>query len=161
MKIYLANGLFSEADYLYNEILYKQLTDAGYEVYAPQKNTKINDKSKSADSRMIYHGDVERLEWCDVLLVVLDGLVVGPGAACEIGYLAAKGKPVIGLYTDSREPSKTINAGKVELLNTIAESQFAYINLFVVGAIKENGEIVGSRDEMMVALKNLEEKINE
>lgn len=159
LKIYLANGLFSEADRMYNEVIYDQLTKQGYEVYAPQKNMAINDKTKSADSIAIYEGDRNRLEWCDVLLVVLDGLVIGPGAAAEIGYMAAKNKKVLGLWTDTRESSKTVIPAKVDLLSVFAENQFAYINLFVVGAIKQNGYLVGSREEMMEKFLLLKEEL--
>jgi nucleoside 2-deoxyribosyltransferase len=155
MKVYLANGLFSEADFMYNEILYKELTDLGVEVYAPQKNTAINDKSKSADSVDIYNGDTEKLEWADVIVAVLDGLVIDPGVAAEIGYMAAKGKTILGLMTDSREPSRTINNPKMMALSHPLESQFIYANLYVVGAIKSHGRIFTSRNDMLEHLKGI------
>lgn len=147
VKIYLANALFSEAELAYNDSLIN-LLETEYDVYAPQRNMSINDKSKTADSLMIYRGDKAELDDSDVLVAVLDGVVVDPGVAAEIGYFAAKGKTIIGLFTDSREGSKTVNAGKIGLLNAPLESQFPYVNLFVVGAIKENGIICRSTEEL-------------
>jgi nucleoside 2-deoxyribosyltransferase len=155
MKIYLANALFSEADLNYNDFLYRQLKELGFEVYAPQNNKAINDKSKSADSIAIYLGDKNELDNSEILVAVLDGLAVDPGVAAEIGYMAAKGKIVIGLFTDSRENSKTINDGKIKALSNQLETQFPYVNLFVVGAIKKNGKIFSSRKEMYEYLKSL------
>jgi nucleoside 2-deoxyribosyltransferase len=154
MKIYLANGLFSEAELDYNEKLYSELIALGHEVYAPQKNTAINDKTKSADSVAIYEGDTDRLEWADTIVAVLDGVVIDAGVAAEIGYMAAKGKRILGLVTDSRESSKTIIPAKVELLSSPAENQFPYLNLYVIGAIKKHGYVFTSRQQLMDYLKN-------
>ena len=152
MKIYLAAPLFSESECLYNELIINQLVVLGHEVYAPQRNTAINDKTKSADSIAIYNGDKEQLDWADCLIAVLDGIAVDPGVAAEIGYFAAMGKTIYGLYTDSRENAKTVNTGKIEALSTTLENQFSYVNLFVVGAIKESGAIFTNKDDMMEML---------
>lgn len=156
MRIYLANGLFSEADRLYNDLLFDELTVRGNEVYAPQRNESINDKSKSATSRQIYNADREKLNWADALVAVLDGAVVDPGVAAEVGYFAANGKTIVGLYTDSRENSKTTNKSKINLLEKELENQFSYVNLFVVGAIKENGVIFTDRESMIDFLESKE-----
>jgi nucleoside 2-deoxyribosyltransferase len=154
MKIYLANALFSEADLMYNSLLFDEMIVRGHEVYAPQKNDAINDKSNFADSIMIYNGDREQLDWADCLVAVLDGPVVDPGVAAEIGYFAARGKLIIGLYTDSRDCSKGFsNTQKINALDVPLENQFSYVNLFVVGAIKENGEIFTSRDQLLEYLE--------
>jgi nucleoside 2-deoxyribosyltransferase len=149
MKIYLANGLFSEAEVRYNDYLIDAIIGLGHEVYAPQRNMSINDKSKSADSVAIYNGDKDELDKADVLVAVLDGIAVDPGVAAEVGYFAAKGKKIYGLYTDSREPSKTNSKAKVKSLKFPLESQFSYVNLFVVGAIKQNGMVFLSSKELI------------
>jgi nucleoside 2-deoxyribosyltransferase len=153
MKIYIANALFSEADFLYNEKLADSVIELGHEIYLPQRNTSINDKSKSADSIAIFQGDTEKLEWADAIIAVLDGPVIDPGVAAEIGYMVAKGKRIYGLLTDSRENSRTVNDGKISLLSDVAESQFPYLNLYVVGAIKSFGNIFTSTKELLENLK--------
>jgi nucleoside 2-deoxyribosyltransferase len=154
MKIYLAAPLFSEADLMYNSLLFDEMIVRGHEVYAPQKNDAINDKTNFADSIMIYNGDKEQLDWADCLVAVLDGPVIDPGVAAEIGYFAAQGKLILGLYTDSRDCSKGyFNEQKIITLDIPMENQFSYANLFVVGAVKENGQIFTSRDDLLAYLE--------
>jgi nucleoside 2-deoxyribosyltransferase len=152
-KIYIANGLFSEADYNYNELIADELISMGYDIYLPQRNEAINDKTTSANSVQIYDGDGAELDSSDILIAVLDGPVIDPGVAAEVGYFAAKGKTIYGLLTDSRESSKTFVESKVEALKHPAENQFNYANLFVIGAIKKNGKVFLSRRELMDHLK--------
>lgn len=173
-KIYLANDLFSEATLAYNEMLYSELVKMGYEVYAPQKNTAINDKSKAADSVAIYDGDTDKLKWADIIVAVLDGPVIDPGVAAEIGWFAGYnevitrnndavryGEPVskkliLGLYTDTRDGHKTAIPAKNEMLASgYGESQYCYANLYVVGAIKKYGKIFGTSKELFDYLGEL------
>jgi len=55
MKAYLANGLFSLGDRLVNERLAAAIRQAvpNIELYVPQENDAINDKSAYADSLAI------------------------------------------------------------------------------------------------------------
>jgi nucleoside 2-deoxyribosyltransferase len=155
MKIYLANGLFSEADYNYNEYLADKFIELGYDVYAPQRNTAINDKTKSATSIQIYDGDTNELDSADILVAVLDGIAIDPGVAAEVGYFSAKGKTIYGLYTDSRESSKTQNPAKVKALGKALENQFSYSNLYVVGAVKKYGNVFLSSKDLFKHLKKI------
>lgn len=173
-KIYLANDLFSEATLAYNDMLYNKLVEMGFEVYAPQKNTSINDKSKAADSIAIYNGDTDKLKWCDILLAVIDGPVIDPGVAAEIGWIAGyndadrynkimaqmygedsnDNKLILALYTDTRDGFKTAIPAKNDMLASgPGESQYCYANLYVVGAIKQYGKIFGSSEELFKYLK--------
>lgn len=168
-RIYLANDLFSEATLTYNEMLYNELTNLGFEVYAPQKNTDINDKSKAADSTAIYDGDTDKLKWCDILVAVIDGPVIDPGVAAEIGWVAgyneyvktnsaaiaygedigSSGKRILAIYSDSRDASTTANDAKNKMMvSGPAESQYSYANLYVIGAIKKYGKVFKSSKEL-------------
>lgn len=175
-KIYLANDLFSEATLAYNEMLCNKLVEMGFEVYAPQENTLINDKNKSASSLEIYDGDTNMLKWCDILLAVIDGPVIDPGVASEIGWIAGYNekesymdvttqmygddplpkKIILGLYTDSRDAFKTATPSKTEMMSSgNGESQYCYANLYTVGAIKKNGKLFGSSKELFDYLGEL------
>jgi len=46
--------------------------------------------------------NADLLDRCDGVLAVLDGVDVDSGTAAEIGYAAARGRPVVGLRTDVR-----------------------------------------------------------
>ena len=155
--IYLANDCFTEANRLYNEHLARKIRNyipKDETLYLPQENTKINDKTQYANSVAIVEGDNEILDRTDLLIVVLDNLESGAGRCAEIGYAAAKGINMIGLWTDTRQQGAD-NQEKIEALkNEIAENQFAYINLYVIGLIKQHGVVVNGVDELIEELDN-------
>ena len=138
-KIYFASPLFSEMELAFNKVLVEKIRNQfpGVEVYLPQEQMAINDKSTYADSTMI---------------AVLDGAVIDVGVASEIGVAYHADMPILGLYTDSRQQGAD-NPQKLEALQEVAESQFSYVNLYTAGLVKLRGEIVSSSDELLEALK--------
>lgn len=58
VNVYLAGSMFCEADRFYNAYLAKRIRELPeYEfinLYVPQENASINDKTKCADSRAIF-----------------------------------------------------------------------------------------------------------
>jgi nucleoside 2-deoxyribosyltransferase len=50
----------------------------------------------------IFARDIEAIERCDILLLVMDGRVIDEGASFELGYAYSRGKICIGLKTDVR-----------------------------------------------------------
>lgn len=155
VKIYFGAPLFSVGEQLFNEQVVKELREEfgdEVEIYLPQENEAINDKSGYADSKMIALADTEYLDESDILIAVLDGAVIDPGLASEIGYAYATGKSIIGLYTDVRQGTYG-NQLKIEALNQLAESQFSYINLYTVGLVKLNGVVVPTLSELKKELR--------
>ncbi|MCV3728570.1 nucleoside 2-deoxyribosyltransferase [Ureaplasma miroungigenitalium] len=150
-RIYFANALFSEAELDFNKKVVAAIREqTKYSVYLPQENFAINDKTQCADSLKIYEADRNELDQCDLLVAVLDGLTIDNGVCTEIGYFAALKKPIIGLYTDSRRMYNwNDEQAKTQLLMQPCESQYAYVNLFVVGAIKANGSIATNIPELI------------
>ncbi|GGC80110.1 nucleoside 2-deoxyribosyltransferase [Enterococcus wangshanyuanii] len=142
MKIYFAGPMFAKADLLYNDYLVKNIRalDDKIKVYLPQENGAINDKTAYADSKMIALADTERVLESDLLVAVLDGAVIDPGVASEIGVAYAKNIPMVGLYTDTRQQGAD-NQKKLDALNDTAENQFHYLNLYTVGLLKLNGTV--------------------
>lgn len=154
-KIYFANALFSEAEQTFNASVVKKIREnLGFEVYLPQENLSINDKSQFANSEQIYLADKNELDKSDILVAVLDGLTIDNGVCCEIGYFAAQNKPIVALYTDCRQMSDfETEIKKAKALELIAENQYFYVNLFVIGAVKANGKVVKSVDQLLDTLK--------
>ena len=155
MKAYLANGLFSIGDRYVNERIAAELRKVigGIELYVPQENDAINDKSAYADSLAIAAADLAHLEESDVLIAVLDGVEVDSGVAAEIGVFSTFNRPIIALFSDVRQQGRD-NAKKIEaLVEDGTENQFIYRNLFVVGLIKRNGVIVGTIEELAAEVK--------
>lgn len=169
MKAYFANGLFSQADLMYNDYLAKRLEEKfpSLQLYLPQRNMEINDKNSYASSEMIANGDDKHLFQSDFMIALIDGVAIDEGVACEIGSFQTLGqfeyeeelcrtgkvthrkfyRPIFALYTDSRQQgrdnSKKINA----LIEDSVENQFPYRNLYVIGKIKSSGGAVFSSIE--------------
>ncbi|WP_251844227.1 nucleoside 2-deoxyribosyltransferase [Enterococcus durans] len=154
MNIYFAAPLFAKSNLLYNAMLVKKIRAVSEDltVYLPQENEAINDKTAYADSKMIALADTEKVLESDLMIALLDGLTIDAGVASEIGVAYAKGIPVIGLYTDSRQQGGS-HPKKLEALQQVAENQFHYLNLYTVGLIKLNGSIVSDETELLEALK--------
>ncbi|ALS38326.1 nucleoside 2-deoxyribosyltransferase [Enterococcus rotai] len=154
MKIYFAGPMFAKADLLYNEFLVKQIRalDDSLEVYLPQENGAINDKTAYADSTMIALADTERVLESDLLVAVLDGITIDAGVASEIGVAYAKNIPMIGLYTDTRQQGAD-NQKKLAALSETAENQFHYLNLYTVGLLKLNGTVATNEQDFLELIK--------
>lgn len=158
MKAYLANGLFSLGDRLVNERLAEAIRQAvpNIELYVPQENDAINDKSAYADSLAIAQADLEMLQKSDVLVAVLDGVEIDSGVAAEIGAFSMLNRPIIGVFTDVRQQGRE-NMMKIEaLIRDGIENQFVYRNLFVIGLIKRNGVITTSINDAVLAVQELQ-----
>lgn len=150
MKIYLANGLFSQADYEFNAKVAEYIRDniEYVNLFVPQEQ-EINDKNSYADSQQIFQLDFDNVKDSDLIIAIVDGVEIDSGVACEIGIARALNIPIIALYTDVRRLGasnlKKINA----LMADTIENQFMYRNLFVVGAVKSNGVVVNSLGELV------------
>lgn len=82
--------------------------------------------------------NVERIDSCDGLVAVLDGVDVDSGTASEIGYAFARGKRNYGLRTDFRQTG---------------DNEGAIVNLQVQYFIEASGgTIVRSVDELVAAI---------
>lgn len=155
-KGYLANGLFSRADEMFNSyvssIIKQEFKE--FDLFLPQE-TGVNDKNTYADSIMIAELDTKNLLESDVLIAVIDGIEIDAGVATEIGIFSTTGKPIIGVYTDIRQQGRD-NEEKIQaLIKDGAENQFMYRNLFTVGVIKKNGCIVSDIQDLVEELKKL------
>lgn len=152
-KIYFASPLFSNMELKYNAALVQEIREAypNVRVFLPQEAGEINDKQSYADSKLIAKYDTERVLESDLLIAVLDGSVIDAGVASEIGVAYAKGIPCLGLYTDSRQQGYD-NIKKIEALSEVAESQFPYANLYTIGLIKLNGEVVNDEKLLLNAI---------
>ena len=70
----------------------------------------ISEGTHPADAaEKVFRTDIDALNKCDVLLILLDGRTVDEGAAFEFGYAFALGKTCVGLQTDVRRLLTTGN----------------------------------------------------
>lgn len=156
MKGYLANGLFGIGDRMLNSLIAGELRKEVKELdlYVPQENDAINDKSAHADSIAIARADMERLNNSDFLIAVIDGVEVDSGVAAEVGAFYMTGKPIFALYSDVRQQGRD-NEKKIKaLIEDGTENQFMYRNLFLIGLIKDSkGGIYSTVEELVEGIK--------
>ncbi len=157
MKAYLANGLFSMGgDRLLNSLIASEIRKEiqGIDLYVPQENGEINDKSLYADSVTIAKADMDRLRESEFLIAVIDGVEIDSGVAAEIGAFYMMNKPIFALFTDVRQEGRD-NEKKIQaLVRDGTENQFVYRNLFVIGLIKESkGNIYSTVDQLIDGIK--------
>jgi hypothetical protein len=156
IKAYLATHFFNEAGFQWTANLAEKIRKEVPEIdlYVPQENTDINDKSGD-DSHItdvsIANGDCAYLDECNILIANLDGVEIDSGVSAEIGYVAGlikseerhcanpKIRTIIGLYTDIRQDGS-------------GDNHF-YINLFTKGLVNREGLVVSSTDNLITILK--------
>ena len=169
IQVYLAGSMFCEADRMYNAFLAEKIRERlgeDIDLYVPQENKSINDKTKCADSHDIFWGDYNRLQKCDIFIARIDGDIPPSGTSAEIGIMSQRRQDweqnkttefppmILGLCTDSRNPKRTYLDAKNELMkNEDYESQYCYFNLFTLGCIKVNGELATSVDDLVDKLE--------
>lgn len=93
IQIYLAGSMFCEADRMYNAYLAERIRERlgnRIDLYVPQENKSINDKTKCADSNAIFWGDYNRLQNCDIFIARIDGDVIPSGTSAEIGIMSQR-----------------------------------------------------------------------
>lgn len=165
-RIYLASQIFAECWRDYNEKIGQKIEKAlpNVTLYMPQRNTSINDKTKCATSEDICRGDFnDNLDKDDILVAIVDGDTPGIGTTVECGYFARiceeeiqkygkTKKRIFALYTDTRECSATHNEAKNSALNQLAECQYSYINLLLVGTLKRYGRMYNNMDDLIYDL---------
>lgn len=136
MKIYLGGPMFTYADVANNLRLTRKLREEGFDVYCPNENDSINDKTRTdITAERIYMADVRELEEANVFLCQV---AEDSGTMWEAGYMDCLSKYVnpdkywgaIGLATDIRlktlpDPSKSG-----------VDNQSMYLNQFIIGGLK-------------------------
>ena len=106
--LYIAGPLFSEAEREYN-IQLKRVLAPYFDVYLPQEDGGLlvemvkNGMLPEVAARKVFKSDIDALERCSVLLIILDGRTIDEGAAVELGYAYAKGKVCFGFKTGPRQ----------------------------------------------------------
>ena len=106
-NVYLAGPLFSPNERQWNVSLRNMLSSFS-DVYLPQEDGALlidlvaSGVPVSEAKSAIFQGDLQAIERCDILLLVMDGRVIDEGACFELGYAFARGKVCIGLKTDVR-----------------------------------------------------------
>ena len=93
IQVYLAGSMFCEADRMYNALLAQKIRERvgdKIDIYVPQENLSINDKTKCANSHDIFWGDYNRLQRCDIFIARIDGDIPPSGTSAEVGIMSQR-----------------------------------------------------------------------
>lgn len=106
-RIYLAGPLFSQSERSKNRSM-RDVIASFANVYLPQEDgglifDLIRDGMPIEQAKAeIFRQDIQAIDTCDVLVIVMDGRSIDEGASFELGYAFARGKVCVGLKTDPR-----------------------------------------------------------
>jgi len=148
--------MFTAGQVAYNLALAARLRVEGFDVYCPNENMEINDKSREdITGEKIYLADIAELENCNMFLCQV---TEDSGTMWESGYMDCLSRRVdsarylgcVGLAEDIRlaTPPNPARAG--------FDNQAMYLNQFVVGGLKLSLGIYLSVDaviDRLLALK--------
>ncbi len=101
MLAYIAGPLFNEGERWFDEQICALAEAAGFETFLPHRD-QPPDSGGAFDPEAIFHWDVRNLEQAGLVVANLNGVTSDDGTAWELGYAYARGKHLVGVYTDMR-----------------------------------------------------------
>lgn len=155
MKIYLGGPMFDLPNVRYNLDLARRLRTLGYEVYCPNENTAINDKTRTdIVPEGVYQADIDELMSANIFLCQV---AEDSGTMWEAGFmdcLARYVNPerylgVIGLATDIRL------ATRPDPNKSGPNNQAWALNAFVSGGLKSSLGIYLNEEDLFAKLTDL------
>ena len=110
MLAYIAGPLFNEGERWFDEQINDLAEAAGFETFLPHRDVPP-ELVGERDPEGIFRVDLENLERADVVIANLNGVTSDDGTAWELGYAYARGKHLVGVYTDMRLtfPGEVVN----------------------------------------------------
>jgi hypothetical protein len=161
MKLYLGGPMFTAAEVSHNLRLAARLRSLGFEVYCPNENAAINDKtSTEITPEAVYRADAEKLETSNVFVCQV---AEDSGTMWEAGYMDCLGRHVdpsrylgvIGLATDIRlgTPPDPRKIG--------VDNQALHLNAFITGGLKSSLGVFLNEDAMIEELQRLSKQRGE
>lgn len=107
--VYFAAPFFSIAERELNGHLIAAMENRGLKVFSPArdgiiaKNEINSDADWSCISARVWDCDTTAISNSKAILAVIDGRVIDEGVCVEIGFAAAKMKPIVAFSTDDRK----------------------------------------------------------
>lgn len=118
-KIYLASPFFNDIEKERMEKVRDILREKGLDVFVPLEHQHPELEFGSMEWRAAtFKNDVDHIDWCDIVVAILDGNYMDSGTAFEIGYAFATNKPVVAVNLEE----KTINLMIADSLHALIKS---------------------------------------
>ena len=99
---YIAGPLFNEGERWFDEQIEQVVAAAGYTTFLPHRDGTEGKIKSEKNIPAIFAEDVAAIDRCDIVIANLNGITSDDGTAWELGYAFAKGKHLVGVYTDWR-----------------------------------------------------------
>ena len=121
---YIAGPLFNEGERWFDEQIEQIAAAAGYTTFLPHRDGTEGKIKSEKNIPAIFAEDVAAIDRCDIVIANLNGITTDDGTAWELGYAFAKGKHLVGVYTDWRLQYKfvTVNIMLECSLNKLVHS---------------------------------------
>lgn len=100
---YIAGPLFNEGERWFDEQIDQIAREVGFTTFLPHRDGKeANTYEGTERVQRIFIEDVNGVDRADIVIANLNGITTDDGTAWELGYAYAKGKHLVGVYTDWR-----------------------------------------------------------
>ncbi len=131
---YIAGPLFNEGERWFDDQIEQCASQAGLTTFLPQRDGKEAKIISAERAARIFIEDRDAIDKADIVVANLNGITTDDGTAWELGYAYARGKHLVGIYTDWR-------------------TQFhdQTVNLMIECSLNK---LVGSLDELRVYLRD-------
>lgn len=146
MKIYIAGGLFNEAEVTQRRLegqLLRKAFGKDIEIFNPVEQPFNENKQSLPTPSDIFWGDTRAIEDCDVVLADITN--EDAGVMAELGIAFARNKTVIAINSDIR--LKSASAYEIPSYS---------VNHYILGLIENSGVLVFSFEE---AVKEIEREL--
>lgn len=101
LHAYIAGPLFNEGERWFDEQIDACAREAGLTTFLPHRDGKEGAPAVR-DIDYIFKVDRDAIDRADLVIANLNGVTTDDGTSWELGYAYAKGKHLIGVYTDWR-----------------------------------------------------------
>jgi nucleoside 2-deoxyribosyltransferase len=102
MRVYIAGPLFNEGERWFDEQIEARASALGLTTFLPHRDGKEGAMKNADNIARIFAEDVRAIEETDIVIANLNGISTDDGTAWELGYAYARGKHLVGVYTDWR-----------------------------------------------------------
>lgn len=106
---YIAGPLFNEGERWFDEQIEAVAAAAGFSTFLPHRDGTEGKLKSELNIAKIFEEDVAAIDRADIVVANLNGITTDDGTAWELGYAYAKGKHLIGVYTDWRLQFKYVS----------------------------------------------------
>jgi nucleoside 2-deoxyribosyltransferase len=122
IRVYVAGPLFTQAEWLWNERLAKELANQSLDVILPQRRAEPMLTGKEPfNASVLFQANVNALNSAEAVVAILDGPDADSGTAWECGYAYKSGIPIIGIRTDIRAGGDDAETGVNLMLSMCSE----------------------------------------